>query len=47
MVDRSRSSTTVRHPLFAPKYARLAGQFEDRGERELRDEALARLFGTD
>jgi hypothetical protein len=46
MVDRSRSSATVRHPRFAPKYARLAGQFEDRGAGELRDEALARLVGT-
>lgn len=44
-MGRSGSSATVRHPLFARMYARLADQFEERGAGELRDEALAGLSG--
>ncbi len=44
-MGRSGDSATVRHPLFARMYARLADQFEDKGAAELRDEALAGLAG--
>ena len=44
-MGRSGGSATVRHPLFARMYARLADQFEDKGAAQLRDEALAGLAG--